>query len=88
MDTTLLENKFTRIGARLKIGDLRLRRSRTPGLVSLDVRADRRGEFFEIVKQPGGRCRGRRPRRSARRPPPAPPRPGGQGEEQILVRTR
>src|SRR6202035_490038 len=29
------------------------RRSRTSGVVSLDVQADRKGEFFEIVRQPG-----------------------------------
>src|SRR5919204_652997 len=28
-------------------------RTRSAGVVSLDVQADRKGEFFEIVKQPG-----------------------------------
>ena len=36
----------------------------------------------------GGRGRGRRPRRAARRPPPAAPGPGGQGEEQVPLRPR
>jgi hypothetical protein len=46
MDTTLLTAKFARIGARLKVAGL------TGGAVSLDVRDDRRGEFFEIVCRP------------------------------------
>ena len=29
------------------------RRSRTAGVISLDVQADRRGEFFEIVRPAG-----------------------------------
>src|SRR6266436_3625659 len=53
MDTVLLDIKFARIGARLKVADRPSRRSRTPGVISLDVQADRKGEFFEIVKQPG-----------------------------------
>src|SRR5579884_4110652 len=53
MDTNLLDTKFARIGARLKVADRSSRRTRTPGVVSLDVQADRKGEFFEIVKQPG-----------------------------------
>ena len=53
MDTNLLDIKFARIGARLKVADRPTRRSRTPGVVSLDVQADRKGEFFEIVRQPG-----------------------------------
>jgi hypothetical protein len=51
MNKNLLDIKFARIGARLKIVD-RLTR-RTSGVVSLDVQADRKGEFFEIVRQPG-----------------------------------
>jgi hypothetical protein len=50
MDTNLLNTKFARIGARLKIADLFARR--TPGVVSLDVQTDRKGEFFEIVCPP------------------------------------
>jgi hypothetical protein len=53
MDTTLLDSKFARIGARLKVADRPSRRSRTAGVISLDVQSDRQGEFFEIVKQPG-----------------------------------
>jgi hypothetical protein len=53
MNTTLLDSKFARIGARLKVADRPSRRTRTAGVVSLDVQADRQGEFFEIVKQPG-----------------------------------
>lgn len=50
---TNLDIKFARIGARLKVADRSSRRSRMSGLVSLDVQSDRRGEFFEIVRQPG-----------------------------------
>jgi hypothetical protein len=52
MDTTLLHTKFARIGARLKVADRSTRRGGTSGVISLDVQADRRGEFFEIVRQP------------------------------------
>jgi hypothetical protein len=52
MDTNLLDTKFARIGARLKVADRPTRRSRTAGVVSLDVQTDRKGEFFEIVRQP------------------------------------
>src|SRR5438067_9390685 len=53
MDTNLLDSKFARIGARLKVADRPSRRNRTAGVISLDVQADRKGEFFEIVTQPG-----------------------------------
>lgn len=53
MDTNLLDIKFARIGARLKIADRPSRRIRMSSVVSLDVQADRKGEFFEIVHQPG-----------------------------------
>ena len=53
MDTNLLDIKLARIGARLKVADRPSRRSRTSGVISLDVQADRKGEFFEIVRQPG-----------------------------------
>jgi hypothetical protein len=53
MNTKLLDIKFARIGARLKVADRPTRRSRMAGVVSLDVQTDRRGEFFEIVRQPG-----------------------------------
>jgi hypothetical protein len=53
MNTNLLDSKFARIGARLKVADRPSRRSRTSGPISLDVQADRKGEFFEIARQPG-----------------------------------
>jgi hypothetical protein len=53
MDTNLLDIKFARIGARLKVADRPARRSRTAGVITLDVQADRKGEFFDIVRQPG-----------------------------------
>jgi len=54
MDTNLLlDTKFARIGARLKVADRPARRTRTTGPISLDVQADAKGEFFEIVRQPG-----------------------------------
>jgi hypothetical protein len=52
MDAILLDNKFARMGARLKVADRPSRRTRTAGALSLDVRADRTGEFFEIVRRP------------------------------------
>jgi hypothetical protein len=53
MDTNLLAIKFARMGARLKIADRPTRRNRTTGVISLDVQADRKGEFFEITRQWG-----------------------------------
>jgi hypothetical protein len=53
MDTNLLDIKFARIGARLKVADRPSRRRRTSGVLSLNVLADRKGEFFEIVRPPG-----------------------------------
>jgi len=53
MDTNLLDIKFARIGARLKVADRPSRRSRMSGVISLDVQTDRKGEFFEIVRQSG-----------------------------------
>jgi hypothetical protein len=53
MDTNLLNLKFSRIGARLKVADRPPRRNHTADVLSLDVRADRKGEFFEIVRQAG-----------------------------------
>jgi hypothetical protein len=52
MDTNLLDTKFARMGARLKVADRPSRRTRTPGVISLDVQTDRKGEFFEIVRPP------------------------------------
>lgn len=53
MDTSLLNKKFERIGARLKVVERPARRMRTSGLLSLDIGSDRRGEFFEITPQTG-----------------------------------
>ncbi|MFL5245052.1 MAG: hypothetical protein ACJ8FY_23365 [Gemmataceae bacterium] len=53
MDTNLLNFKFARIGARLKVADRPVRRTRMSGPFSLDVQADHKGEFFEIFCQPG-----------------------------------
>jgi hypothetical protein len=52
MDTAMLDIKFARIGARLKVADRPTRRNRRAGVISLNVQADRKGEFFEIVRQP------------------------------------
>ena len=49
MNTNLLDTKFACIGARLKIGDTPPRRKLA---ISLDVQADRKGEFFEILRAP------------------------------------
>src|SRR6516165_5349705 len=51
MDTNLLDIKFSRIGARLKVADRPSRRNRTAGVISLDVQTDRKGEFFQIVRR-------------------------------------
>ena len=52
MDTSNLLTKFARIGARLKIADRPSRRFRTAsGVISLDVREDRKGEFFEVARR-------------------------------------
>jgi hypothetical protein len=52
-DTKLLDAKFARIGARLKVADRPSRLSRTAGVVTRDVQSDRKGEFFEVVRPPG-----------------------------------
>jgi hypothetical protein len=46
MDTNLLDIKFARIGARLKVAGRPARRARASGSITLDVQADRKGEFF------------------------------------------
>jgi hypothetical protein len=52
MDTDLLNKKFERIGARLKVVDRPRRRMRTTSTwLTLDIGEDRRGEFFEIIPQ-------------------------------------
>ena len=52
MDTTLLAAKFARIGARLKMADRPRRLARDGPAVAVNVRADRRGEFFELAAVP------------------------------------
>jgi hypothetical protein len=41
------------MGARLEVTEGFHRRTRTTGPVALDVQADRRGEFFEVLLRPG-----------------------------------
>src|SRR5262245_30732963 len=53
MDASLLTAKFARIGARLRVADRPARRFRSAGPVALDVGADRRGEYFEVVRRAG-----------------------------------
>jgi hypothetical protein len=54
MDTSNLLTKFTRIGARLKVADRPSRPFRAAsGVISLDIREDRDGEFFEVARRPG-----------------------------------
>ena len=53
MDTASLDIKFARIGARLKVTDRPARPAHTTGPVALDVRADHKGEFFEVARRPG-----------------------------------
>lgn len=54
MDTYLLNKKFERIGARLKIVERALQRRRAvSALLTLDIGEDRRGEYFEIAPPAG-----------------------------------
>ena len=54
MDTSNLLTKFTRMGARLKVLDRPAPRfGATSGGISLDIREDREGEYFEIARRPG-----------------------------------
>ena len=53
MDTLLLNKKFERIGARLKVVNRSTGRLQSSGLLSLDIGTDRRGEFFEITPRHG-----------------------------------
>jgi hypothetical protein len=53
VDTNLLDNKFARMGARLKFADRLARRIRfRADAVSLDVQTDSKGEFFQIITPP------------------------------------
>lgn len=51
-DHDLLEGKFARMGARLRVSDGSGRRRTAGGPVTLDVRNDRDGEFFEVTHRP------------------------------------
>jgi hypothetical protein len=53
MNSAILDTQFSRIGARLKVGDRPTGRRRATGALSLDVQTDRKGEFFELVREPG-----------------------------------
>jgi hypothetical protein len=54
MDTSNLLAKFARIGARLKVTDRPSNRRRVAsGVISLDVQADREGEYFEVAPSRG-----------------------------------
>lgn len=53
MDTQLLNKKFERIGARLKVVDRPRGWRATTSLLTLDIGEDRRGEFFEMTPQTG-----------------------------------
>lgn len=53
MDAHLLDAKCARIGARLNVTERLSWRTSNSCVVSLDVQADRRGEFFKIVRQQG-----------------------------------
>jgi hypothetical protein len=54
MNATNLFTRFSRIGVRLKVTDRPSRRVRVlDGAISLDVREDREGEFFEVAHAPG-----------------------------------
>jgi len=59
MNSDNLETKFARIGARVKLTDRPSTRplSTDRGSISLDVQNDRRGEFFEIVRDPANDAR-------------------------------
>ena len=50
-DRDTLEGKFARIGARMKLADGTGPRRRLGVAVALDVRSDRRGEFFEVIRR-------------------------------------
>jgi hypothetical protein len=63
MDTHLLDIKFARIGARLKVADRPTGRSRTAGVISLDVQTDRPGP-------PAAQGEGPQPPQERRLPPP------------------
>ena len=58
IDQGILESKFVRIGARVKVADRVGRNRRAGGAgVALDVRSDRIGEFFEVIGRPDAEAR-------------------------------
>jgi len=55
MNTASLKTKFEAMGARLKVGELRPRRwQRLNDLArfTVDIKTDKRGEFFELLVRP------------------------------------
>ena len=58
IDTNVLEAKFARIGARLKLGDGlgRRRRNFADVPVALDIQSDRSGEYFEVIERPNSQA--------------------------------
>lgn len=48
MDTSVIEKKFSQMGARVKIAEPQANRFRDPAPFSIDVRKDEEGEFFDI----------------------------------------
>jgi hypothetical protein len=53
MDTNLLNTKFAHMGARLKVAPRPGGRNGSARAISLDVRSDHKGEYFEIVRPQG-----------------------------------
>jgi len=53
MDAKLLQEKFARMGARLRVGEPDRRRAPRDLPLTLDVRSDARGEFFDVGLRPG-----------------------------------
>lgn len=53
MDANLINKKFERIGARLKVSERPRRLTRTSSVLTLDIGEDRRGEFF-VISAPTG----------------------------------
>jgi hypothetical protein len=52
MDTHILQAKFAKLGARVKLGPVRRRRIAVPSRVAIDIGEDRRGEYFDIQVDP------------------------------------
>ncbi len=57
IDLNQLEAKFARLGARLKVAEgIRPRFFNSDTSITLDVRNDHKGEFFEIIRRPGSQA--------------------------------